>query len=121
MWSAECGVRNIKKDAPAHKLRTPNSELRTFKMPPETCPHCGADVPRNGKACPECGSDEKTGWSDSAHASSLGIPDEDFDYNEFVKEEFGAGSVRVKPRGIHWAWWVTALILLGLFLLFYFR
>ena len=85
-------------------------------MPPETCPNCGADVPRNAKACPGCGADEKTGWSDSAYADNLGIPDENFNYDEFVKEEFG--TVRVKPRGIHWLWWLTALILILLFLFF---
>ena len=88
-------------------------------MPPEVCPNCGADVPRNAKSCPECGSDEKTGWSDSAHADNLGIPDEHFDYDKFVKEEFAPEPV--KPRGIHWLWWVTALILVLLFLFFFFR
>ena len=58
-------------------------------MPPEVCPNCGAEVPRNAKACPECGSDENTGWSETAYASNLGLPDEEFDYDEFVKEEFG--------------------------------
>jgi hypothetical protein len=72
-------------------------------------------VPRNAKACPECGSDEKTGWSDEAYASSLGLPDEEFDHDEFVKEELGGEQ---KPRGISWLWWITALllILLSLFL-----
>ena len=78
-------------------------------MPPETCPNCGADVPPGARACPECGADEKTGWSDSANADRLGIPDEDFDYDKFVKEEFGPA--KVKPTGIRWIWWVTALIL----------
>ena len=89
-------------------------------MAPETCPNCGADVPRNAKACPGCGADESTGWSDTAYASGLGIPDEDFDYEKFTKEEFGHGN-RVKPRGIHWIWWLTAVVLLGLFLLFFLR
>ena len=32
-------------------------------MPPEICPACGAQVPRNAKACPECGSDgENFDW-----------------------------------------------------------
>ena len=88
-------------------------------MPPENCPHCGADVPRHAKACPECGADEDTGWSESAHADNLGIPDENFDYDKFVKEEFGSG--RAKPRGIHWVWWLTALLLVVLFLFFCFR
>ena len=88
-------------------------------MPPEVCPNCGAEVPRNAKACPECGSDEKTGWSETAYASNLGLPDEEFDYDEFVKEEFGTR--QVKPRGISWIWWLTALILVLLFLFFFFR
>ncbi len=78
-------------------------------MTPEVCPNCGAEVPHNAKACPECGSDEKTGWSETAYASGLGLPDENFDYDEFVKEEFGPG--RNKPHGIGWFWWVIALVL----------
>jgi hypothetical protein len=77
-------------------------------MSPEVCPNCGAEVPRNAKACPECGSDEKTGWSETAYAANLGLPDEEFDYDEFVKEEFDAG--RARPRGIGWLWWVIALL-----------
>ena len=88
-------------------------------MTPETCPHCGADLPRNAKACPECGSDEKTGWSETAYASRLGIPAEDFDYEAFVKEELAPR--RVKPLGIHWLWWLTAVALIGLFVFFYLR
>ena len=82
---------------------------------PETCPECGAMVPPHARACPECGADEKTGWSEKAHAQRLGIPDDDFDYDEFVKEEFGDGARgrdRVKPRGIGWLWWLVALALL---------
>jgi RNA polymerase subunit RPABC4/transcription elongation factor Spt4 len=88
-------------------------------MSPEICPNCGAVVPCGAKSCPECGADEKTGWSDSATADRLGIPDDDFDYDKFVQEEFEPP--RVKPRGILWLWWVTALALIGLFLLFYFH
>ena len=87
-------------------------------MPPEVCPNCGAIVQPKAKVCPGCGSDEKTGWADSAYASNLGIPDENFDYNDFVKEEF---AVERKPRGIHWVWWLTALILVILFLLVFVR
>jgi hypothetical protein len=36
-----------------------------------------------------------------------------------VKEEFAPEPV--KPRGIHWLWWGTALLLIILFLFFYFR
>ena len=88
-------------------------------MTPETCPNCGADVPRNAKVCPECGSDEKTGWSETAYAGKLGLPDEGFDYDNFVKEEIGSG--RTKPRGISWLWRLVALLLVGLFLYSFLR
>ena len=88
-------------------------------MTPETCPNCGAEVPRNAKACPGCGSDESTGWSETAYASNLGLPDEEFDYDDFVKEEFGSGAA--KPRGINWLWWLVALLLVGLFLYSFLR
>jgi hypothetical protein len=77
-------------------------------MSPEVCPNCGAEVPRNAKACPGCGSDEKTGWSETAYASGLGLPDEEFDYDKFVKEEFDSG--QAKPHGISWLWWVIATL-----------
>ena len=76
---------------------------------PEICPNCGAEVPRGAKACPECGSDEKTGWSETAYADNLGLPDEEFDYDDFVKREFGG---ETKPRGISWFWWVVAVVVL---------
>jgi len=44
--------------------------------------------------------DEQTGWSEEAHASGLNLPDENFDYDGFVKREFGGKSP--VPHGIHW-------------------
>lgn len=79
-------------------------------MPPRTCPNCGAEVPTQAKACPECGSDEQTGWSDEASTGGLGLPDDSFDYNDFVKQEFRP--TRPVPRGIHWFWWVVAILIL---------
>ena len=81
-------------------------------MSPETCPNCGAEVPRNAKACPACGADEQTGWSEEARYDGLDLPDESFDYNEFVAREFGEGKASPVPRGIHWLWWVAAVALL---------
>ncbi len=88
-------------------------------MAPDICPNCGAEVPRGAKACPECGSDEQTGWSDEARASDLDLPDEKFDYDEFVQREFG--KEKPIPRGVHWFWWVIAALLVIGFLLFWFR
>jgi hypothetical protein len=78
------------------------------------CPHCGTEVPRNAKACPECGSDENTGWSENASIGGLNLPDESFDYESYVKEEFGGK--KTLSHGLKWHWWAVALGLLSLFL-----
>lgn len=81
---------------------------------PDTCPHCGADVPARAKACPECGADESTGWSEEASVSNLGLPDDSFDYEEFAQREFG--KKKVLPYGINWFWWGVAAILAAVFI-----
>lgn len=76
-------------------------------MPPETCPNCGADVPRAARSCPECGSDENTGWSGE---SAFEGPDSgDFNYDRFIEREFGGDSH--VPHGIHRFWWGVAILL----------
>ena len=98
--------------------------LGHLKQPPETCLVCGADVPRKARACPECGADEKSGWSEEAYAQNLGLPDDNFDYDEFAKREFGAGGKaadQLRPRGISWIWWLVGLGLLALFAFGYLR
>jgi uncharacterized membrane protein YvbJ len=75
---------------------------------PDTCPNCGADVPRNARACPECGSDESTGWSEEAGTQSLGLPDEEFNYEEYVEREFGRPQRSPQKR----LWAVVAVVLL---------
>ena len=78
--------------------------------PPDACPNCGAEVPHKAKACPECGADEDTGWSVEAQSDSLGLPDDSFDYDEYVERELG--DAKARPRGIGPLWWVTAVVLL---------
>jgi hypothetical protein len=58
-----------------------------------TCPNCGADVPAGSTACPSCGADEDTGWAEGADMGAADVPtgyasDDDFDYDEFMREEF---------------------------------
>ena len=74
------------------------------------CPNCGAEVPRRARACPECGSDDQTGWSEEARVGGLDLPDDQFDYDDFVKQEFGGK--KPLPRGIHWFWWLVAVLVL---------
>jgi RNA polymerase subunit RPABC4/transcription elongation factor Spt4 len=81
-------------------------------MTPETCPNCGADVPRGARSCPDCGADEQTGWSERADADRLGISDpDDFDHGEFVRREFGRGGPGRRPA---WVWVAAVILLLAL-------
>lgn len=82
-----------------------NSRPRT----PEVCPVCGEDVPPRALACPECGADHNSGWKEDT-ADGLDLPDEDFNYEEFTKREFGTAKSSIKP-----IWWITAVILLAAF------
>lgn len=88
----------------------------THQEPPETCPVCGEDVPRNARACPECGADHNSGWREDAEGIDAEGSDGEssFDYEEYAEREFGNGSP--KPRGINPIWWITAIILLAMML-----
>ena len=84
-----------------------NSRPRT----PKVCPVCGEDVPAGALACPECGADHQSGWRPGAlDDDGLDLPGEEFDYDAFVKEEFGG---KQKSAGIRPLWWITAIILLA--------
>jgi hypothetical protein len=77
-----------------------------------SCPVCGEDVPAKARACPHCGACEKSGWNEeTGGADGLDLPDEDFDYEKFKEEEFGAPrTLRGKER----LWKLTAIVLLVL-------
>lgn len=82
--------------------------------PPGQCPACGEWVPRGVLACDECGACEKSGWSGNTHADGLDLPDEEFDYDEFVAREFGGNSNARKVGMSPLWWWVTVLLLIAL-------
>ena len=86
------------------------------------CPTCGSEV-RVGGVCPGCvpqrkkkrkrkveaGPKKRRAWEQDSIYDGLGIPDDEFDYEEFIAREFNA-----KPHrkiGIKWYWWVTAVVL----------
>lgn len=86
-------------------------------MSRENCPNCGADLPKGAKVCPECGSDERTGWSDESSVGGLDLPDEEFDYDSFVENEFGGS--KPKPKNISWLWWIVGVgLIIGFTVLF---
>ena len=84
-------------------------------MTPEVCPSAARTFRPTPKPVPNAAPTKHTGWSEEAGAEGLDLPDENFDYEEFVKREFGGGK-NPKPRGIHWFWWVVGILLVAAFL-----
>ena len=92
------------------------------------CPGCDKEVAVGSRACPHCHPPRKPrkktkatagavkrSWQQDKSADGLDLPDQDFDYDDFVAREFGG-----KPHrriGIPWYWWATALVLLVLMIL----
>jgi|SRR5205807_7984104 len=85
---------------------------------PDVCPVCGEDVPPGSLACPECGADYNSGWRKDADAyDAVDLPDQDFNYDDFIRNEFGQTP---KPAGIKMVWWIAAIVLTVLFVVIYF-
>jgi predicted nucleic acid-binding Zn ribbon protein len=80
--------------------------------PPGQCPVCGEWAPKGAVACEECGACEKSGWSGDTHADGLVLPDNDFDYDDFIAREFG-GQNSPKPRTSNLWWWVALALLIA--------
>jgi hypothetical protein len=86
-------------------------------MPPAQtyqCPFCGAEA-TVGRPCPGCAPKlarqarqrppaGPRPWEQDEVHDGLDLPDEDFDYDEFVAREFGRAPHR--RLGVKWYWWV---------------
>lgn len=86
------------------------------------CPFCDSEV-LVGKACPGCAKKQKPSPPKSKRPEphdeiydGLDLPDDDFDYDEFVAREFGR--VPHRKTGVKWYWWLLAVVFLALMLLF---
>ena len=85
---------------------------------PEVCPVCEEDIPRDALACAQCGADYNSGWREDADTyDAVDLPDEDFSYDEFVKQEFGSSP---KPAAMKTLWWITAILVIVAFIVIYF-
>jgi len=45
------------------------------------------------------------------------LPDDDFNYDDFVKQEFGS---RAKPPGLKTIWWIVAIALIVAFVVYFY-
>lgn len=84
------------------------------------CPTCANPLSPNARSCGRCGTRREGGtWLMPESADGLGIDDEAFDYDDFIRREFGEGGksgswfsrMSAKER----FWWAVAVILLAAF------
>ena len=80
--------------------------------PPGPCPACHDHVPARRVSCPHCGATADDGWREDNGTDGLDLPDEDFDYDSFVRREFPRepAPVQFDRRTL---WWITAVVLLA--------
>lgn len=91
------------------------------------CPSCDRLVPV-GQNCPctrrktkkkkEKGPPTHKPWEQDESRDGLDLPDDSFDYDEFVAREFGTGKPHAQV-GLSRFWWLTALVLCLVWFLFY--
>ena len=85
--------------------------MRSYQPPmtPEimtyVCPFCDSEV-RVGKPCRGCAKKNRKDPSQDG----LSLPDDDFDYADFVAREFG--KTPHQTLGIKWYWWLLAVVVL---------
>jgi hypothetical protein len=83
------------------------------------CPGCGDDVPIGPRGCPRCtkppkqrGKAQRRSWEQDRIYDDLDLPDQDFDYESFVRREFPQ-----EPAPLQFdrktLWWATAVVLLA--------
>lgn len=77
------------------------------------CPGCGAEVKVGSRGCPKCNNLDPWEIEGNEEFDGLDLPDDEFDYDEFVEKELGNG---IPKRGLALFWWITAVILLVAFL-----
>ena len=80
------------------------------------CPSCGTEVRVGSRGCPKCSRDTALkSWEQDDYLDGVDVPEDaaEFDYNDFVKREFGRRSARLKPAGLAWKWWLAGILLLA--------
>lgn len=84
------------------------------------CPHCNPPAKRRKRqqsaaSAGKAKHKRKRSWEEDPVYDGLDLPDEDFDYEDFVAREFGHKPHR--KTGIKWYWWATAIAVVVLMVL----
>lgn len=75
------------------------------------CPFCDCEV-RVGEPCTGCVKKaKKRSWEHDKSQDGLDLPDEDFNYDEFVTREFGKAPHQA--LGLKWYWWLLGVAVLA--------
>jgi hypothetical protein len=80
------------------------------------CPYCESEV-RVGEPCPGCSKKAKRAalksrsWQQDKSADGLDLPDDDFNYEEYIAREFGKAPHRA--LGLKWYWWLLGVVVLA--------
>jgi hypothetical protein len=90
-----------------HPRVTPTDRTTTSIAPPVSM----SLSPQDRYICPGCGESVRVGTS-GCRRCAREQDDDEFDYDAFVREEFGNP---LKPKFIAWIWWITAVLLLAVF------
>lgn len=90
------------------------------------CPTCAHPLSPNARSCGRCGARrEGATWLTPESADGLGIDDEPFDYDDFIRREFGeegkGGSWFTRMSAKERFWWVVAVVTLVAFAVLAFR
>lgn len=84
------------------------------------CPTCGDEVRVGSAGCRKCRPEsagpqdrEKAGGAEGEWPDGLDLPEaeEEFDYEEWKKREFGSAA-KVKPHHLPWKYWLAGVLLL---------
>ena len=76
------------------------------------CPGCGDEVRVGSKGCPKCNHLDPWEIEENESYDGIDLPDDEFNYDEFIKREFGGG---IPKKGKALFWWIVAVIVLVAF------
>lgn len=84
------------------------------------CPVCSTSLSPNARSCGHCGAQrEGASWLTPKPHDELDLDDDTFDYDDFVRREFGNGRPDwawfERMNGKERFWWVVAVIVFAAF------